>query len=45
VIPISLPVVEDKITAEYVDGVLRVVLPKSEKLRPTRIPITAVAKS
>ena len=39
----SLPmaVKEDKITAEYKDGILRVVLPKKEELKPKTIKIEA----
>ena len=38
-IALPLPVDEQKITAAYKDGVLTVVLPKSEKVKPTRIPV------
>ena len=40
---IALPVAvdESKITARYDHGVLRVALPKSEKLKPTRIAVQA----
>jgi HSP20 family protein len=39
---ISLPtaVAEERIEARYEHGVLHVVLPKSEKLKPTRIPVS-----
>lgn len=39
VIPLPDAVDEDRITADYSDGVLSVVLPKSEKLKPTRIEV------
>ena len=38
-IALPLPVDEQKITAAYKDGVLTVNLPKSEKIKPTRIPV------
>ena len=38
-IALPLPVDEQKITAAYKDGVLTVVVPKSEKVKPTRIPV------
>lgn len=38
-VALPLPVDEQKITAAYKDGVLTVVLPKSEKVKPTRIPV------
>ena len=40
---ISLPVQidEQKISASYKDGVLSIVLPKSEKVKPTRIPVNS----
>jgi HSP20 family protein len=40
-ISLPVPVDEQKITASYKDGVLNVVLPKSEKVKPTRIPINS----
>ena len=40
-ISLPVPVDEQKITASYKDGVLNVVLPKSEKVKPTRIPISS----
>jgi HSP20 family protein len=41
VITLPTPVDEGKIAADYQNGVLNVLLPKSEKLKPTRIPIKA----
>ncbi len=38
-VSLPVPVDEHKITAAYKDGVLTVVLPKTEKVRPTRIPV------
>ncbi len=40
VIPLALPVSEDKIKAHYHDGVLKVTVPKCEKARPKRVAIT-----
>lgn len=37
--PLPSQVDESRITADYKDGVLRVVLPKSEKAKPTRIEV------
>jgi HSP20 family protein len=45
VIPIAAPVDEQKISAEYKDGVLKVVLPKSSKVRPTKITVTSGTQS
>jgi HSP20 family protein len=45
VISVGVPVDEDKISAEYTDGVLRVTLPKSEKLRPKKIEVRKAASS
>ena len=45
VISIPTPVDEHNIAAEYQDGVLKVSLPKSEKEKPTRIPVNAVSGS
>ncbi len=39
VLSIPAPVNEDAITADYKDGVLTVVLPKSEKVKPKKISI------
>jgi HSP20 family protein len=39
VITVPTPVDESKIAADYQQGVLKVFLPKSEKVKPTRIPI------
>jgi len=41
VVSLPAPVDEDKITADYTHGVLTVQLPKSEKLKPTKIQVTA----
>lgn len=38
-IAIPLPVDESRVSAAYVDGVLHVKLPKSEKVKPTRIEV------
>ncbi len=38
-VALPMPVDEQKITAAYKDGVLTVVLPKSEKVKPTRIQV------
>jgi HSP20 family protein len=38
-VSLPVPVDEQKITASYKDGVLTVVLPKSEKVKPKRIPV------
>jgi HSP20 family protein len=38
---IPMAVKEDKITAEYKDGVLKIVLPKKEELKPKTIKIEA----
>ena len=38
-VALPMPVDEQKITASYKDGVLTVVLPKSEKVKPTRIQV------
>ena len=38
-IPLPLPVDESKIKAEYHDGILKITVPKSEAVRPERIPI------
>jgi len=40
VIPLSAPVSEDKIKAHYQNGVLKVTVPKSEAVRPKRVPIS-----
>lgn len=39
VVSLPTPVDESKITADYRDGVLHVTLPKSEKVKPTRIQV------
>lgn len=39
VIAVPAPIDEEKITAHYADGVLRVTLPKSEKVKPRRIEV------
>ena len=41
VVALPTPVDEENISADYQQGVLKVVLPKSEKLKPTRIPVTS----
>ena len=38
---LPMPVKEDKITAEYKDGILRIVLPKKEEVKPKSIRIEA----
>jgi HSP20 family protein len=40
VIPLPAPVGEDKIKAHYQNGVLKVTVPKSEAVRPKRVPIS-----
>ena len=40
VIPLSVPVDEGTIEAHYRDGVLKITVPKSEAVRPKRIPIS-----
>jgi len=40
VIPLPVAVDEGKIEAHYQDGVLKITVPKSEAVRPKRIPIT-----
>ena len=42
VLSIPAPVDEEKISAEYRDGVLTVTLPKSEKVKPKRIAVNKV---
>ena len=39
VVSIPVPVDEEKITADYAGGVLTVTVPKSEKIKPKRIPV------
>ena len=39
VVTIPVPVDEEKITADYSEGVLKVNVPKSEKVKPKRIPV------
>jgi HSP20 family protein len=39
VVALPVPVDETKISADYHQGVLKVVLPKSEKVKPTRITV------
>jgi HSP20 family protein len=39
-IPLAVPVSEDKITARYQNGVLKVMVPKSEAVRPKRVPVS-----
>lgn len=39
VVALPAPVAEERIEAKYEHGVLRVQLPKSEKVKPTRIPV------
>jgi HSP20 family protein len=34
------PVVEDKVVAKFLDGVLKVTVPKNEETKPKRIPVT-----
>jgi HSP20 family protein len=41
VIPLALPVSEDKITAHYQSGVLNITVPKSEAVRPKRVTVSA----
>lgn len=36
---LGVPVEADKVSAEYVDGVLNVTLPKAEALKPKQIPV------
>ncbi len=43
VVTLPAPIDEGKISADYAHGVLTVLLPKSEKLKPTRIPVKASA--
>lgn len=38
---LSSPVDEDKVTAEYQQGILNVTIPKAEKARPRKIEVTA----
>jgi HSP20 family protein len=38
---LPMPVKEDKINAEYKDGILRIVLPKKEEVKPKAIKIEA----
>jgi HSP20 family protein len=40
-VTLPTPVDEDKIEAEYKDGVLRILLPKSERVRPRQIQVNA----
>ena len=40
VISVPVPIDEEKITADYSNGVLKVTLPKSEKVKPRRIEVT-----
>jgi HSP20 family protein len=40
VIPLAMPVSDDKIKAHYQNGVLKVTVPKSEAVRPKRVPIS-----
>ena len=40
VVPLALPVSEDKIKAHYENGVLKVTVPKSEAVHPKRIAVT-----
>ena len=39
-IPLAVPVSEDKITAHYQNGVLKVTVPKSETVRPKKVPVS-----
>jgi len=39
-IPLAVPVNEGKIKAHYKNGVLKVTVPKSETVRPTRVPVS-----
>jgi len=43
VVTLPAPIDEAKVVADFQHGVLRVVLPKSEKLKPTRIPVQSGA--
>ncbi|MCA9217880.1 MAG: Hsp20/alpha crystallin family protein [Planctomycetales bacterium] len=43
VIAINVPIDEDKIKADYEDGVLKVTLPKSAEVRPKRIEVRTAA--
>ena len=40
VIPLAAPVNEEKIAAKYQSGVLKVTVPKSEPVKPNRVPIS-----
>lgn len=40
VIPLAAPVNEEKIAAKYQNGVLTVTIPKSEAVKPKRVPIS-----
>ena len=40
VVPLAAPVNEEKITAKYQDGVLKVTVPKSEAVKPKRVPVS-----
>lgn len=39
IITLNVPVARDKVTAKSVNGILRVILPKEEEIRPRRISI------
>jgi HSP20 family protein len=41
VIPLAAPVNEGKIKAHYQNGVLKITVPKSEAVRPKRVPVSA----
>ncbi len=41
VVPLAAPVDEEKITAKYQDGVLKVNVPKSDAVKPKRVPVSA----
>jgi HSP20 family protein len=40
VIPLAAPVNEEKIAAKYESGVLKVTVPKSEAVKPKRVPVS-----
>ncbi len=39
-ISLNAPVVADKVTAQYVDGILTITLPKAEESKPRQIPVS-----
>jgi HSP20 family molecular chaperone IbpA len=40
VIPLPMPVDDTEVKAEYHDGILKITVPKSETVRPKKIPIS-----